>query len=73
MKEYKESTVISAYEEFIVISTAEYDVLQDRDIWLAALEAAGLDNWDGIDQARDILSEWQLEDEQAQVTSEEGI
>ncbi|GGQ48580.1 hypothetical protein [Streptomyces asoensis] len=29
--------------------------LEERDAWLSALEAAGLDNWQGVDTAREIF------------------
>lgn len=29
--------------------------LEQRDAWLSALEAAGVDNWEGFDVARDVL------------------
>ena len=42
-------------EETKTITLKEYNsLIRDRD-WLAALEAAGVDNWDGIDHARDLL------------------
>ena len=31
---------------------------QGRLLWLEALEAAGLDNWDGCEFAHEILLEW---------------
>jgi hypothetical protein len=30
--------------------------LEKRDAWLSALEAAGVDNWEGFDVARDVLN-----------------
>jgi hypothetical protein len=41
--------------ETITISKKAYEELVQRDFWLAALEEAGVDNWDGFDEARDIL------------------
>lgn len=32
----------------------ELDELRERDRWLSALEAAGVDNWQGIDYAREL-------------------
>jgi hypothetical protein len=44
-------------EETVTISKKEYEsFLQDRK-WLAALENAGVDNWEGIDYARELLNE----------------
>lgn len=31
--------------------------LEDRDAWLQCLEAAGVDNWQGIDEAFDMRNE----------------
>lgn len=41
-------------EEQITISKAEYDDLVKRDIWLTYLESAGVDNWQGMDYAREM-------------------
>lgn len=38
-----------------VLSEAEYDQIQGRLDWLAALEAAGVDNWEGYSYAYRIL------------------
>lgn len=45
----------------VVLSAKEYDDLSERDRWLSALEGAGVDNWDGWDEARDMLAEWDAE------------
>ena len=37
--------------------------LQDRDLKLSALEAAGVDNWNGWDDAMDYYWEWKEEGE----------
>lgn len=34
------------------------DKLEEDKRWLDALEAAGVDNWCGYDQAQDIMEEW---------------
>lgn len=44
-------------EDMIEISKEDYGEMQERLIWLDALEAAGLDNWEGVDLARDIMEE----------------
>jgi len=44
-----------ADEEYILIKQSEYDQLVERDNFLTALEAAGVDNWQGIDHAYRIL------------------
>lgn len=46
----------------VVLSAKEYDDLLERDRWLSALEGAGVDNWDGWDEAKDMLAEWDAED-----------
>jgi len=35
----------------VQISQDHYEELLERDAWLSALEAAGLDNWEGVDEA----------------------
>jgi hypothetical protein len=42
----------------ITISEEEYNAMLDRIMWLDALEAAGVDNWQGFDEARKIYKEW---------------
>lgn len=44
-------------EEMVTITKARYDRLLDRDDWLDCLEAAGVDNWDGYDEAGRIYRE----------------
>jgi hypothetical protein len=43
--------------EMVTISKEEYDQLVDDSKTLAALQAAGVDNWNGYDYAMEILSE----------------
>ncbi len=43
--------------EMISISKAEYDQLIEDQKWLQALEGAGVDNWEGIDFARESLGD----------------
>lgn len=38
-------------DETVTITKFEYDRLVRRDNWLACLEAAGVDNWQGWDDA----------------------
>jgi hypothetical protein len=45
----------------VTISTDEYESLKESDRKLSALEAAGVDNWEGYDYAMEILEE--MEDE----------
>lgn len=58
-------------EEMVEITRDEYDMLLERDRWLSALEAAGVDNWNGWDEARSILREWDEEDDEADACSAE--
>ena len=44
-------------EETVTISKKEYFNLLQRDIELAALNNAGVDNWEGYDISRDYLDE----------------
>lgn len=48
--------IISVHEE-------EYFKLLEQDRWLCALEAAGVDNWEGFEEAQRIIKEWDDEDE----------
>jgi len=43
-------------EETITITKKEYNRLQDVDRWRDSLDAAGVDNWQGIDLAYDIFN-----------------
>lgn len=43
-------------QEIVTIPKSEYDQLQKDSKWLAALEAAGVDNWQGYDEAVEILN-----------------
>lgn len=43
--------------EKITITKKEYNDLCDRVAWLACLEEAGVDNWEGFDEARKIWNE----------------
>lgn len=44
-------------ESLITVTRARYDALVRDAEWLAALEAAGVDNWDGYGYAVDILND----------------
>lgn len=48
-------------EPQVTIPKKEYDQLIERDQFLSALEAAGVDNWNGYGEAQDILKEWNAE------------
>lgn len=44
-------------EEFVTITSAEYEDLLRADKFLTALENAGVDNWDGYDFALELFQE----------------
>lgn len=44
-------------EVTVTISLEEYEALKAESEFLNALEAAGVDNWDGYDYAREMLEE----------------
>lgn len=41
-------------EETVTISKSEYEKLLEDSIWLSYLNAAGVDNWQGIDTAQEM-------------------
>ena len=45
----------------ITISKSEYDRLIKSQRWLECLNAAGVDNWGGIEEAYNIKMEWDNE------------
>lgn len=49
-------------EEMITIPKKEYDALQADSLKLSALEGAGVDNWQGYDDAMDILDAMKKEE-----------
>lgn len=49
-------------KQMIEITEEEHDRLLERDAFLCALEAAGVDNWNDYSVAHDILKEWQDEE-----------
>lgn len=44
-------------EETITISRKEYLSLLEDATWLRCLESAGVDNWDGIDFAKELMAD----------------
>lgn len=42
--------------EFVSVSMEEYLQMVEDVRWLRALEAAGVDNWDGIDYASELFN-----------------
>lgn len=51
--------------EKVSITKTEYARLLERDLFLSALEAAGVDNWDGYAHAQEIMSGWEPEEDVA--------
>ena len=49
-------------ETKVSITFDEHNQLLNRDQKLCALEAAGVDNWEGYEEAMNILKEWNGED-----------
>ena len=47
----------------ITITKAEYDRLCEDSEWLGYLEGAGVDNWEGFDEARAMRDEDETADE----------
>lgn len=48
--------------EEITITKREYERLNDDALWLQCLEAAGVDNWPGIDYAHELFNEARSEE-----------
>ena len=44
-------------QEMVTITKKEQDQLNEDSEWLGYLEAAGVDNWEGFDYARDLRRE----------------
>lgn len=53
----------SIIEDSVILTNEEFESLYDDSLKLAALEAAGVDNWEFYDCAQDILEEWAEEEE----------
>lgn len=49
-------------EGWVVLSAKEYDSLERDSDWLGYLEAAGVDNWDGYDEAHNLRREAEEDD-----------
>ena len=49
--------------EFVKIPFAEYEKMQNRISWLECLEAAGVDNWEGIEEAIELYKEGDYEND----------
>jgi hypothetical protein len=44
--------------EMITIKKSEYEQLLEDQRFLNALERAGVDNWDGYEEAQELMEEW---------------
>ncbi len=42
-------------EDTVTVPKKHYEAMQENLRWLEALESAGVDNWSGIDLAREIF------------------
>ncbi len=49
-------------DKIVMVPEDEYSKLIERDRWLYALEAAGVDNWEGFEEAQQIIKEWDNEE-----------
>ncbi|KKK47405.1 hypothetical protein LCGC14_3155580, partial [marine sediment metagenome] len=50
-------------EEKVKLLEVENKSLRERESFLLALEATGVDNWSGYDYAHSLLKKWKEEDE----------
>ena len=48
-------------EGMVLVKKEEYKELLDESRFLHALQAAGVDNWEGYSYAYDLLEEWDSE------------
>lgn len=48
-------------QDYVQVWQEDYEKMIDQLLWLDALEAAGVDNWEGYDEAQLIYKEWQEE------------
>jgi len=64
-EEYDNLLAAKAFQESavgkVLVNQKEYDELWEERDWLYALEAAGVDNWNGYGEAHQILKEMQSE------------
>lgn len=50
--------MIASDEEMILVHKQEYAELKEQAVWLECLEAAGVDNWDGYDIAKEMYDNY---------------
>ena len=55
-------TTIS-HEKMVTVSKKEYAKLCADQLFLEALINCGVDNWEGYEDAQDLLEQWENEDE----------
>ena len=48
--------------DIVTVDRSHYESLLERERWLCALEAAGVDNWEGISYAHDLYEEEDYEE-----------
>ena len=48
---------MSKKKEMVTISKEEYESLLDSELQLSCLEACGVDNWEGYDDAMEMYNE----------------
>jgi hypothetical protein len=53
-------------EKIITISLKEYEDLKEAQMELDALQQAGVDNWEGYDDAMTLLEEMKTQDDKAE-------
>lgn len=51
-------------EELLPVSKKRLQELEEKELWLSALQCAGVDNWEGCEYAEELLHEWEQEPEQ---------
>lgn len=51
----------SLNDGYVAVSPDQWECMQESIAWLAALEAAGVDNWSGIDYAFELYDSGDFE------------
>ncbi len=54
----KQNLAENPAEEMVTITRKKYEKLSKDASFLCALECAGVDNWDGYEDAQNIFREW---------------
>lgn len=54
--DFEETEGVGSVDDTVNIPRGEYEDLLEQAEWLRALEAAGVDNWDGYDYAAEIYN-----------------